>query len=31
MALYAYSDPNHKLPAIRRRSEVVVDRFEFLP
>ena len=31
MALYAYSDPNHKLPAIRQRAEVVVDHFEFLP
>jgi hypothetical protein len=31
MALYVYSDPNHKLPTIRQRAEVVVDRFEFLP
>jgi hypothetical protein len=31
MALYAYSDPNHKLPPIRERAEVVVDHFEFLP
>ncbi len=31
MALYAYSDPNHKLPPIRQRAEVVVDHFEFLP
>src|SRR5580698_5106100 len=31
MALYAYSDPNHKLPPILQRAEVVVDHFEFLP
>jgi len=31
MALFAYSDPNHKLPTIRHRAEVVVDHFEFLP
>ncbi len=31
MALYVYSDPNHKLPAIRERAEVVVDHFEYLP
>jgi hypothetical protein len=31
MALYAYSDPNHKLPPIREGAEVVVDHFEFLP
>ena len=31
MALYAYSDPNHKLPPLRQRAEVVVDHFEFLP
>jgi hypothetical protein len=31
MALYAYSDPNHKLPTIHHRAEVVVDHFEFLP
>jgi hypothetical protein len=31
MALYAYSDPNHKLPTIQHRTEVVVDHFEYLP
>jgi hypothetical protein len=31
MALYAYSDPNRKLPAIQHKAEVVVDHFEFLP
>ncbi|MGA2100012.1 MAG: hypothetical protein ABSG34_02860 [Candidatus Sulfotelmatobacter sp.] len=31
MALYVYSDPNHKSPAINHRTEVVVDHFEFLP
>jgi hypothetical protein len=31
MALYVYSDPNHKLPTIQHRTEVVVDHFEFLP
>jgi hypothetical protein len=31
MALYVYSDPNHKLPSINHYSEVVVDHFEFLP
>jgi hypothetical protein len=31
MALYAYSDPNHKLATIRQHAEVVVDHFEFLP
>jgi len=31
MALYVYSDPNHTLPAINHRTEVVVDHFEFLP
>ncbi|MGA1987849.1 MAG: hypothetical protein ABSG72_16405 [Candidatus Sulfotelmatobacter sp.] len=31
MVLYAYSDPNHKLPTISHRAEVVVDHFEFLP
>jgi hypothetical protein len=31
MALYVYSDPNHKLPAINHHAEVVVDHFEFLP
>jgi len=31
MALYVYSDPNRKLPAINHRTEVVVDHFEFLP
>jgi hypothetical protein len=31
MALYAYSDKNHKLPTIRQRAEVVVDHFAFLP
>jgi hypothetical protein len=31
MTLYAYSDPNHKLPAIQHSAEVVVDHFEFLP
>jgi hypothetical protein len=31
MALYVYSDPNHKLPATNHHAEVVVDHFEFLP
>lgn len=31
MAFYAYSDPNHKLPTIHHRAEVVVDHFDFLP
>jgi|HubBroStandDraft_6_1064221.scaffolds.fasta_scaffold30376_3 hypothetical protein len=31
MALYVYSDPNHKLPMINHYTEVVVDHFEFLP
>jgi hypothetical protein len=31
MALYVYSDPNHKLPAIDHYTEVIVDHFEFLP
>jgi hypothetical protein len=31
MALYAYSDPNRKLPTIQQNAEVVVDHFEFLP
>jgi hypothetical protein len=31
MALYVYSDPNHKLPMIHHGAEVVVDHFEFLP
>jgi hypothetical protein len=31
MALYAYSDRNHKLPTIRQPAEVVVDHFEYLP
>ncbi len=31
MALFAYSDPNRKLPTIQHRAEVVVDHFEFLP
>lgn len=31
MALYVYSDPNHKSPTIHHHAEVVVDHFEFLP
>lgn len=31
MALFAYSDPNRKLPTIQHSAEVVVDHFEFLP
>jgi hypothetical protein len=31
MALYVYSDPNHKLPTIHHHAEVVVDHFEYLP
>lgn len=31
MALYVYSDPNHKLPTVNHYTEVVVDHFEFLP
>ena len=31
MALYAYSDRNHKLPTINQPAEVVVDHFEYLP
>jgi hypothetical protein len=31
MALYAYSDPNHKLRAMQDRAEVIVDHFEYLP
>ena len=31
MTFYAYSDPNHKLPGVHDRAEVVVDRFEFMP
>jgi len=31
MTFYVYADPNHKLPGIHYQSEVVVDRFEFVP
>jgi hypothetical protein len=31
MTLYAYRDPNGKLPGLQHPAEVVVDRFEFLP
>lgn len=31
MTFFVYSDPNRRLSTIHNRSEVVVDRFEFLP
>jgi hypothetical protein len=31
MTLFAYSDPNRKLPPMQHSAEVVVDHFEFLP
>jgi hypothetical protein len=31
MALYAYADPNHKLPAMERSGEVIVDHMDYLP
>jgi hypothetical protein len=31
MAFYVHADPNRKLVGIRDDSEVVVDRFEFVP
>jgi len=31
MTFFVYSDPNRKLSTIHDRSEVVVDRFEYLP
>ena len=31
MTFYVYADPNHKLPGIHDRAEVVVDGFEFMP
>lgn len=31
MSFYVYSDPNRKLSTIHHDTEVVVDRFEFLP
>lgn len=31
MTFFVYSDPNHKLPTIHHRAEVVIDHFDFLP